>query len=176
MDSADPPVRTVFPDWPQYAGRIVDAVRDLTDEQLALRAAPEQMPIWALAAHTAVVRVYWLCDVLGEPGAEATPFAADLGRTGWEDDESQPRSAAELVTALETSWAIVERVLERWTVSMLDVTFERRRGDEIQVHSRASVLNRLLTHDAYHAADIGQLLGRHGLPDIDLWVRPASGT
>jgi len=52
---------SLFPDWPQYAGRIRDAVKDLTAEQLALRAGPEHAQIWQLAAHVAGTRVYWLC-------------------------------------------------------------------------------------------------------------------
>ena len=28
---------------------------------------------------------------------------------------------------------------------------------------------RMLTHDAYHAGELSQTLGIHGLPQIDLW-------
>ena len=38
-----------------------------------------------------------------------------------------------------------------------------------QVHSRASILQRLLTHEAYHCGELSQTLGIHGLPQIDLW-------
>jgi hypothetical protein len=39
--------------WGQYNGRLVDAIRNLSDEQLKLRATPTYWPIWAIAAHTA---------------------------------------------------------------------------------------------------------------------------
>lgn len=168
--SADP-VSRFFPDWAQYASRVVDAVRDLSPEQLAIRASPDHAPIWALAAHCAGVRVYWLCGVFGEPGADTTPFPDPFAEVGWEDDESHPRTAAELVGALETTWAIVEGCLRRWTPAMLDETFERRYSDLVQPHTRASVLNRLMSHDAFHAGEISQLLGSHGLGSIDLWAR-----
>jgi hypothetical protein len=29
---------------------------------------------------------------------------------------------------------------------------------------------RLLTHDAYHAGEISQALGMHGLQEVDLWT------
>jgi hypothetical protein len=62
--------------------------------------------------------------------------------------------------------------LERWSTDELDRTATRVRADGTkQLHSRASVLNRLCSHDAFHAGEISQLLGRHGLPPIDLWVR-----
>jgi hypothetical protein len=167
----------MFPDWPQYATRLRDAVASLTADQLALRAGPDHAPIWALAAHAAGARVYWLCGVFGEPGADRTPFTEPLTGEGWEDDESHPRSGEELAWALDSSFEVVRDVLGRWTVADLALTAERRWGDVVQVHTRASVLNRLFSHDAFHAGEISQLLGLHGLGSIDLWRRtPTTGT
>jgi uncharacterized damage-inducible protein DinB len=170
MDSHDPVAR-LYPDWPQHAGRLADAVRGLTVEQLALRASPRHSPIWALAAHVAGARVYWLCGVFGEPGADTTPFRDPFAELGWEDDETHPRAADELGWALDSTWAIVAGCLERWTAAMLDETFERRYGEAVQRNTRASVLNRMFTHDAFHAGEISQLLGAAGAGEIDLWRR-----
>jgi uncharacterized damage-inducible protein DinB len=161
-------IRRFYDHWPQYNRRLTEIVGDMTDEQLAIRPAPQRWPIWATVGHTAGVRVYWLCAVLGEAGAEATPFdpASDLG---WEDDLDHPRSAAELVLALDTTWSIIDRVLDRWTPEMLGEELERFYGDQRQLHSRASILQRLLTHEAYHCGELSQTLGIHGLPQIDLW-------
>ena len=52
---------------------------------------------------------------------------------------------------------------------MLDEDIERRYGGRRQVHSRSSILQRLLTHEAYHCGELSQTLGIHGLPQIDLW-------
>jgi hypothetical protein len=90
---------------------------------------------------------------------------------GWEDDPDHPRSAGELVEALETTSAIIERCLDAWTPDMLEVEFERRYGDAVQLHTRRSILLRLLSHDAFHSGEISQLLGLHDLPAIDLWAR-----
>ena len=147
----------------------MDAIRSLTDEQLKLRAAPDKWPIWAIAAHTAGARVYWLCGVFKESGAESTPFTDPKSGYGWEDDENTPRGSRELVTALESSWAIVERCLGSWTTSMLGEEYTRVIGGKTQSHTRQSVLVRMITHDAYHAGEISQILGAHGLPEIDLW-------
>ena len=165
-------VASLYPDWPQYAARIRDAVKDLTTDQLALRAGPEHGPIWALAAHVAGSRVYWLCGVFEEPGAERTPFATPLTGLGWEDDEAHPRSGDELAWALDSSWDVVRDCLARWPMDDLDRTASRLIRDGVrQLHGRASVLNRLCSHDAFHGGEISQLLGRHGLPPIDLWAR-----
>lgn len=159
--------------WPQYNSRLVEAIRPLTDEQLRLRISPDNFPIWALAAHTAGTRVYWLCGVFKEKGAETTPFTDPLSGVGWEDEPDRPRGAAELVGALESSWRIVAGCLERWTMSMLDEEFARETSAGPQRHTRQSVLMRMLTHDAFHAGEISQLLGAHGLGEIDLWRPPA---
>ena len=167
----DRSVGSLYPDWPQYATRIRDAVKDLTADQLALRAGPEHAPIWALAAHMAGARVYWLCGVFEEPGAERTPFPAPLTDLGWEDDETHPRSGAELAWALDSSWEIVRDCLAHWSPDDMERTAARLRDGVTQLHSRASVLNRLFSHDAFHAGEISQLLGLHHLPPIDLWAR-----
>jgi len=165
------PVASLYPDWPQYAARLRDAVKDLTADELALRAGFEHAPIWALAAHVAGARVYWLCGVFEERGAARTPFTAPLTGEGWEDDEGHPRSGDELVWALDSSWEVVRDCLERWSVDDLDRTATRIRDGVTRRHGRASVLNRLCSHDAFHAGEISQLLGRHDLRPIDLWAR-----
>jgi uncharacterized damage-inducible protein DinB len=162
-------IRPFYDRWPQYNRRLTEVVGAMSDDQLAIRPAPDGSPIWATVGHTAGVRVYWLCGVLGEPGAETTPFVDPLNGEGWEDDLDHPRGADELVLALDATWAIVAGCLDRWTPAMLEETVERVYGDQRQVHSRASILQRLLTHEAYHCGELSQTLGIHRLPQIDLW-------
>jgi uncharacterized damage-inducible protein DinB len=162
-------IRRFYDQWPQYNRRMTDVIAAMTDEQLAIRPAPDRFPIWATVGHTAAMRAYWLCGVVGEPGAENTPWPHPNDGTDWADDLDHPRSAGELVWAFDTTWAIVDGCLDRWTPEMLDETVERPRNGQIQIHSRASILQRMLTHDAYHCGELSQTLGIHGLPQIDLW-------
>jgi len=162
-------IRAFYDSWPQYNQRLTEVVAAMTDEQLAIRPSPEGSPIWATVGHTAGARAYWLCGVVKEPGAEATPWPEALSWDGWEDHLDYPRTATELVWALESTWAVVDRVLDTWEPSMLPEEVERWYGDNRQLHSRASILQRLLTHDAYHCGELSQTLGIAGLPQIDLW-------
>jgi len=161
-------IRPFYAKWPQYNRRMVEVVGAMSDEQLALRPAPERFPIWATVGHTAGARVYWLCVVLDEPGLESTPFS-DPANEGWEDDLDTPRSADELVTALESTFAIVDSCLDRWTLDMIGDGVVREYAGIRQAHSRGSILQRLFTHDAYHCGELSQTLGILGLPQIDLW-------
>jgi len=89
-------VRLFYDRWPQYHRRLLDAVPTWSDEVLALRASPEHMAIWAIVGHIASTRVYWLCHVTGEPGAEATPFCAQVFSQRWiadSPDTLQPMPA-----------------------------------------------------------------------------------
>jgi uncharacterized damage-inducible protein DinB len=162
-----PTIRASYSMWPQYNRRLRDVVAAMTDEQLAIRPAPDLLPIWATVGHTAAMRVYWLCEVVGELGAETTPFGD--GVTDWADDLDHPRGADDLVEALDSTFRIVENCLDRWTLDMLDDTVNRDYQGTRQVHTRASILQRLLTHEAWHCGEISQTLGIHGLPQIDLW-------
>ena len=156
--------------WRQANDRLIETVAGLTDAELAWTSAPQMWPIWALVGHLAGARVYWLCTILGEPGLSTTPFTESTTE-GWEDDLAHPRGADELVHALRSTFAVVEGCLERWTPQMLQVDFRRERNGVIQLHSRQSILFRLITHDASHAGEISQLLGTHGRGEIDLWSR-----
>jgi uncharacterized damage-inducible protein DinB len=169
--SADsmPTIRPFYDMWPQYNRRLRDVIAGMTDEQLAVRPSPERWPIWATVGHTAGARVYWLCGVIGEPGAETTPFPGAASGIGWEDDLQHPRSAAELVEALDSTLRLVESCLDRWTAEMLADQIHRDYDGTTQLHHRGSILQRLFSHDAYHCGELSQTLGIHRLPQIDLW-------
>ena len=168
-------IRAFYDQWPQYNRRLTEVIATLSDEQLAITPGtggplPEHVwPIWGTVGHTAGVRVYWLCGVCGEPGAEATPFKDPTSELGWEDDLDHPRSAAELVEALETTWAIVEGVLDRWTPEMLTDPIVREYAGRRTVHRRGEIIQRMFSHDAYHCGELSQTLGVNGLTQIDLW-------
>jgi uncharacterized damage-inducible protein DinB len=161
-------IRSIYVAWPGYDERLREAIRGMTAEQLAVRPGPEHGSVWQLAAHVAGARVYWLCGILGEPGAEATFLPDPLGDS-WEDDEAHPRDADELEFALASSFRVVEACLDRWTVPMLDERFPRATPRGRQWHSRAQLLTRLMTHDAFHAGEISQTRGVLGLTGIELW-------
>ncbi|HEX5039955.1 MAG TPA: DinB family protein [Candidatus Limnocylindria bacterium] len=168
------PVRLFYDRWPQYNRRLRDVFAAMSPDQLANRPSPEGMPIWATVGHTAAMRVYWLCEIAGEPGAESTPFT-DLSAGGWEDDLDHPRGADELVRALDSTFGIVEGCLDRWTPDDLTTTVERTYGDTVQLHSRSSILQRIFSHEAYHCGELSQTLGIAGLPQIDLWRPNVAG-
>jgi uncharacterized damage-inducible protein DinB len=165
-------IRPFYNMWPQYNSRLREVVAAMGDSQLAIRPSPDRWPIWATVGHSAGTRVYWLCHMIGEPGAETTPFT-DAANTGWEDDLDHPRGADELVEALDSTWRLIDGCLDRWTPDMMADEFQREYGDVHQVHTRSSILQRLFTHDAYHCGELSQTLGIQGLPQIDLWAQEA---
>jgi uncharacterized damage-inducible protein DinB len=171
-------LRPFYADWAGYNRRWVEGIRRLTPDDLALPVPArrndgnEPWPIWAVAAHTVGPRVFWLCDVFGEPGAESTPFAGD--NPDWEDDLSHPRTVDELVWAWESTWKILEGCLDRWTVDTLDISVRRERpGQPTEVHTRQSILLRMINHEAYHLGEINLVLGANGREPINPWPSEA---
>lgn len=161
-------IRAAYGMWPQYNRRLREVIAAMTDEQLALRPSPERWPIWATVGHLACMRVFWLCDFAGEPGAASTPFT-NAAYTCPEDDLDHPLAAVDLVAALDATFSIVERCLDGWTVAMLDEEIRRDFEGQQWVHTRGSVAQRLFTHEAYHCGELSQTLGIAGQPQIDLW-------
>ena len=161
-------VAPIFEGWHKTQARLVDRVPRLGPLELELRASSDGWPIWAIVSHLAGARVYWLCGVLKERGAESTPFPDPLA-DGWEDRLDVSRGPGELMNAVESSWRIIESCLARWTPEMLTETFTRDRDGQVQRHTRQSVLTRLVMHDAFHCGEVSILLGAHGFAPMDPW-------
>lgn len=161
-------VELIYEGWRRVQDRLIARLPHMTSEVLALKATEDSWPIWAMIGHVAGARAYWLCTVCGEPGLETTPFP-DPANEGWEDRLDQPRGSSELLGAVESTWAVVDRCLERWSPDELQVAFTRVRNGETQRHTRYSVLTRLVMHDAFHIGEVSLLLGEHGHRSLDPW-------
>lgn len=166
----DGSIAPFFADWGGYNRRVSEHLRGLSADDLALGSGKVDgdWPIWAIAAHTVGARVFWLCHVFGEPGAEATPFT-DPDGVGWEDELDHVRSADEVADAWMSTWAVVQGCLDRWTPESLGTTVRREGRSGVSVFSRQSILLRLITHEAYHAGEIALIEGAAGRPQLDLW-------
>ena len=162
------PIAPLYAGWSLVNESLIAALAPLTADQLALPIGSPTWPVWASTSHLAGARVFWLCGIFGEPGRETTPFQ-DASGFGWEDDLGHPRSAEELVGALRSTWKIVQRCLDTWTLESLDQEARRHGATTVQIHTRQSVLMRLVTHDAFHSGEISLALGSNGLGAIDPW-------
>jgi uncharacterized damage-inducible protein DinB len=167
-------IRPFYADWAGLNRRIVEGIRRLEPADLALpvharRDWPgDPWPIWAVLGHMAGVRVFWFCDVFGEPGAEATPFPGET--PGWEDDLSHPRSADELADAFLSTWQVIEGLLARWAPADMDHTVQRdEAGRPPEIHTRQSILMRMIVHEGYHLGEINIALAAGGREPIDPW-------
>lgn len=170
------PVRPAYSMWPQYNRRLRDVIAAMTEEQLAIPVvghgpipSEERWPVWATVGHTACQRVFWLCDFVGEPGADATPFTNAGYDCPGDDDLDSVLDAGQLVEALDSTFRIVEDRLDRWTIAMLDDEISREDFGPDWVHTRGSVLQRVFSHDLYHCGELSMTFGLAGLPQIDLW-------
>jgi uncharacterized damage-inducible protein DinB len=169
VSSATTIIRPAFSRWADYNERLRDVVAGLTDEQLRLRPTAERWPIWATVGHTACQRVFWLCDFAGEPGADTTRFTNAAYDCPGDDDLEHFLDASQLVEALDSTFRIVERCLDSWTLESLGDVLRRPEWDGSWVHTRGAVIQRVFSHDVWHTAELNETLGRAGLAQVDLW-------
>lgn len=162
-------IRPAYSNWPDYQRAFRDVVAGLTDAQLATQPSPDRWPLWATVGHTACQRVFWLCDIAGEPGAETTRFTNAAYDCPGDDDLEHVLHPADLVEALDSTFRIVEGCLDRWTLDTLDETLRRPDWDGSRLPTRGAVLQRVFAHDISHIAELNESLGRAGLRQIDLW-------
>jgi len=166
-------LETLATGWANHQRLLLAALRGLGPEQLALRTAPHEWAIWQIAGHMAGSRAYWFHDVLGEGDdtvrdlfrvERTTVRDLPLADAGWEDDETRPRTASEIVHAFERTWAVVDGCLRRWTPEDLEVGFPRNG----HTNTRSWVIWHLIEHEGHHGGAISLILGTNGLPALDL--------
>ena len=165
----DPIIRPAYSNWPRYQANLRDAVARLTPEQLAIQPTPERWPLWATIGHLACQRVSWLCGFLNEPGGDTTPFPDALYRCPGDEYLEPAISAPELVLGLESTFRVIEGVLERTTLSSMDELIVRDFEGDVWRHTRGSVIQRVFVHDVTHIEELNETFSRAGLPMISLW-------
>ena len=163
-------IRPAYSKWPRYNRALRDAVEGLTDEQLTLKPSPERWPMWATIGHLCCQRVSALCGFMGEPGADSTPFPDALYRCPGDEYLEPAMGSRELIHAIDSTFAIVERCLDTWTFESLDEVVTRDFGDpEPWIGSRGSEIQGSFAHDLYHVAEVNEILSQYDLPLVALW-------
>lgn len=153
----DSTLETFYSNWEKYQTGLIEALKSLTSEQLALRAGPDLRSVGELARHIAITRASWFHNAMGEQGADIAAIAS----MPWEDPS--PQSAPDLVRLLETTWQFMQTRLDAWTESDYAVTFEREwQGKKYQL-ARSYIIWHLIEHDIHHGGELSIILGMHGL-------------
>jgi uncharacterized damage-inducible protein DinB len=142
-----------FASWQDYQEALKRAVAPLTDEQLAQRLLPGRRTPGEIAEHIVFGRALHLTRTLGADAAELAPYRQ------WEDDGDPPRTAAEIVQALEATWRVIENRLMRG--SSTDALTEAE-------SEAVRTIWGLLDHDLPHAGQLSLLLRAMSMPGVDI--------
>lgn len=159
------PLAPFYKGWDSYQQHLIHALTPLSPEELALRAAPHLRSIGIIVTHIIGARARWLYYVLKE-GDESF---VSLGT--WDDPGQPVRSAAELISGLETIWQVIQDALHRWTIADLEEIFhdtDEHGEEEEEAFTRQRVIWHLVEHDVHHGGEISFALGMYGLAAIDL--------
>ncbi|HET8840668.1 MAG TPA: DinB family protein [Ktedonobacteraceae bacterium] len=149
--------------WDEYQQKLVKALAPLSQEQLDLRASGTLRSVSNLVRHIIGARARWLHYVLRED--DESTF--DLME--WDRPDQPTRSASELISALETSWRVLQNALNRWTIADLEeILHDIGEDGEDETFTRQWVIWHLIEHDLHHGGEFSFLLGMHDLPGIDL--------
>ena len=162
QDDTNTSLAPFYSGWDGYQNMLVEAIRQLTPEQLALRAAPSLRPVWLLAAHIIGTRVGWFHGRMGE-GDEAI-----AAYDPWDADGAPPRTAGELVAGLDATWQMMQECLSRCSPSRLDDPITRTRNGETSSLTRQWIIWHVIEHDLHHGGELLLTLGMHGLPVPEL--------
>lgn len=162
-------IRPAYSQWRRLNAALRGSVTGLGSNDLARSAGPGRWPLWAVLGHAACQRVFWLCDFAGEAGAETTPFTSAAWSCPGDEDLDTVLDAEDLIAALDSTFAIVERVLDTWTLDSLSAVIDRSDWGPGWTHTRGFVVERVHAHDVWHAAEVNEILAAGGLGIIDPW-------
>jgi uncharacterized damage-inducible protein DinB len=147
--------------WDAYQALLIKAIAPLSSDQLALRVAPQLRSVGENVAHIISGRVSNFL-VLGEADAEIALLEK------WDEDGAPPRSAAELVRGLETTWQMIQNALIRWTPANLEDVFVDGQGENAPHFTRQSIIWSTIKHDLHHSGEVSLTLGTHHIEALDL--------
>jgi uncharacterized damage-inducible protein DinB len=148
--------------WEAYQQLLIDALRLLSADELALRLNHDLRSAGSIAAHIVGARVRWLREVLGEGGEELDRWAH------WDREGAPIPSGAELAQALEDSWQPLKAGLERWQPRDYAQVITVEEDGQEESMTRGWVVWHLIEHDLHHGGELSFLLGSHGLRGVEI--------
>ena len=152
----------IYENWRGYNGRLQICIAPLTDEQLLLQPAPRMWPLGQIVQHIISVRAGWFSGTLQDTDEAMSQYMK------WGQRDSPERSAAELVRALDETWAFIESRLQSWTPDDCAMTFPDEDNGQIYQVSRSWVIYHVLEHDLHHGSEVSMILGMNGLQPLEI--------
>jgi uncharacterized damage-inducible protein DinB len=129
---------SIFEGWHAYQKTLIEALAPLDLDQLALRASPKLRTVGEIAVHMVGARTRWFHSLMGEGGDEFKT----MGR--WDRRGAKPRSAEELVNALEATWKGMHEAINSWTPDEWEETWPGEDDTEPEVITRHWVIWHLI--------------------------------
>ena len=147
--------------WDAYQTLLINALTPLSSDQLALRVAPHLRSVGENVAHIISGRVSNFL-FMGEGGPEIAPLEK------WDEQGAPPRSAAELISGLESTWQMIQTALVRWTPADLDDVFEDVQNEKVSRFTRQGIIWSTIKHDLHHSGEVALTLGAFHVEALDL--------
>ena len=152
----------IYENWRGYHEKLRDRVAPLTSGQLLLQPAPGMWPLGQIVQHIVSVRAGWFSGTLQDDDEAMNEYMS------WGQRDSPTRSAAELASGLDETWAFIEARLRRWTPADRARTFPDEWDGRVHEVSRSWVIYHVMEHDLHHGGEVSLILGMNGLPALDL--------
>ena len=173
MLSGDSSLEQVYEGWGGYQTSLVNAIVQLTPDQLDWRPSDNHRSAGEIARHISAGRVNWFTR-MNAPGSETA--AERIGQ--WETDEDgnqwvveaslTPNDAARLVAWLEDSWEMIGETLSTWRIADLTNTYQNKWNGSVYTPSRRWTIWRIVSHDIHHGGEISLMLGLQGIEAFEL--------
>jgi uncharacterized damage-inducible protein DinB len=164
----------LFAGWDGYQTSLVHAIEPLSGDQLGWKPSENLRSIGEIARHIANGRINWFFRMKAPWSAEAAAkiaawdFDPHGNRYVREAEMKIDRDAGALVEWLKTTWDMVDRTLQAWSVDDLAVSYRHVWRGEIYEVSRQWTVWRIMAHDIHHGGQIARILAERGIDAFEL--------
>jgi uncharacterized damage-inducible protein DinB len=153
---------SIYKGWHTYQEVLIQALRPLQEDQLALRVDPKLRTVGEIARHIIGARARWFYQLMGEGGEEFEAFGK------WDRRGGRERDAEELIHGMERTWEGMQVAIASWSAEEWQKTWPGEDKSEPDVITRPWVIWHLIEHDLHHGGEISITLGARGISALDL--------
>ena len=162
MTEQHPLIPAIYDGWHTYQTALIEAIRPLTAEQLLLHAGPDLRTVGEIATHIVATRAGWFYLDLEEHDDALAEILA------WRKEGERPRTAAELVAGLETTWDTLQTIMGGWTADQwAEIMIMKDDVGEWEL-TRPWVVWHLIEHDLHHGGELSLALGANGVKALEI--------
>jgi uncharacterized damage-inducible protein DinB len=162
MNTPDAALSLFLAEWESYQSKLIQSVKDLSEEELDLKPFPKLRSLRDILTHLTAVRARWFFLVMGAGGEEFKRVST------WDKRGRKAKTLLELLDGLQRTFQVMRETIQNWTDKDWERTWPGEYRGEPEIITPYWVVWHLIEHDLHHGGEISIMLGLSGKRGIQI--------